>query len=858
MVRIFSIPYDQKDALTEGVKNSLLKFNMHYKLCQSIDTISVIQYKHSMSRRFFHIICLFSILGLNSLACVLPGITAPTLTSSQSPATAAATFTPSPTLTAIPTPTSTPQPAERVLIADEAIYTGDYERAILENQTAFDASNDPETQAGALYGIGRAYYILKNYPAAIETLTTLIEQYPRSRYLANAHFIRGECYYDRAEYLLAASEYQAYVDLKPGVLDAFMHEIRGNALIAGGDAQQALEAYQLALETSEVTDTSNLELKIGRAYAALDDHINAVRRFMGVYEVTSNEYTRAQANLLAGQSYLALELPEQAYARYQDSVSSYPLAYDSYTALVSLVNANIPVNDLDRGLVNYYAGQYGLAILSLDRYMQFNADHNGTPLHFKALAKRALGEHGEAVALWDQLIADYSSDQYWTTAWKEKAYTQWAFLEQYPAAAQTLIDFVALSPTSTEAADLLFQAGRIYERRQMLPQAATIWERLMVEYPSADISARAQFLAGITHYRLNDTEKAINIFQRALVLATKPEDQAAASLWIGKIHLENNDRPAALAAWEQAAQTGSSYYAERARELLENRPPLTASEQYSLDYDLEREQRLAEIWMLSTFDLPPDTDFSGLGQLANNPALRRGNALYELGLYRLAGSEFENLRGQIRASALDNYRLLNHMIELGYYRQAIFLSRQVIDLAGLDDISAFTAPAFFNHVRFGIYFKDLILPAAEAEGLHPFFIYSVVRQESLFEAHARSSAGARGLMQIMPATGDEIAVQLNWPENYTSEDLYRPVVSIRFGAHYLARQRKAFDGDPYATLAAYNGGPGNTFFWREMAPDDSDLFLEVVRAAETRTYIMQISSFMQTYRRMYEDGGMRE
>jgi hypothetical protein len=52
----------------------------------------------------------------------------------------------------------------------------------------------------------------------------------------------------------------------------------------------------------------------------------------------------------------------------------------------------------------------------------------------------------------------------WTTAWKEKAYTQWAFLESIPQAAQTLLDYVALSPTRTDAADLLFQAGRIYER----------------------------------------------------------------------------------------------------------------------------------------------------------------------------------------------------------------------------------------------------------------------------------------------------------------------------------------------------------------------------------------------------------
>jgi tetratricopeptide (TPR) repeat protein len=141
---------------------------------------------------------------------------------------------------------------------------GDYERAIDENQAALDASTDPEVRAGALYGIGRANYILKNYPAAIQTLTTLIDEYPESRYLANAYFIRGECYYDRGEYRLAAEAYQKYTELRPGTLDSFMYEIQGNALMAGGDPAAA-GSLSACCDTAETSDTSSLEIKIGQA-----------------------------------------------------------------------------------------------------------------------------------------------------------------------------------------------------------------------------------------------------------------------------------------------------------------------------------------------------------------------------------------------------------------------------------------------------------------------------------------------------------------------------------------------------------------------------------------------------------------
>jgi soluble lytic murein transglycosylase len=95
-----------------------------------------------------------------------------------------------------------------------------------------------------------------------------------------------------------------------------------------------------------------------------------------------------------------------------------------------------------------------------------------------------------------------------------------------------------------------------------------------------------------------------------------------------------------------------------------------------------------------------------------------------------------------------------------------------------------------------------------SEGLSPLFLFSVVRQESLFEGFIRSTAGARGLMQIIPTTGASVARAVGWPLPFELDDLYRPNVSVRLGTEYMASNRRQFDGDMYATLAAYNAGPG--------------------------------------------------
>jgi soluble lytic murein transglycosylase len=201
------------------------------------------------------------------------------------------------------------------------------------------------------------------------------------------------------------------------------------------------------------------------------------------------------------------------------------------------------------------------------------------------------------------------------------------------------------------------------------------------------------------------------------------------------------------------------------------------------------------------------------------------------------------------------YQIANFMLELGLYRSAITAARQVLTLAGLvDQASSLLAPPYFTHLRYGLYFGDLILPAAQQNGLDPLLLFSVVRQESLFEGFVSSTAGARGLMQIVPGTGAGIARALGWPVNYTDDQLYRPKVSIAFGAYYLTSNRTSLGGDLYAALAAYNGGPSNAATWRQLASDDPDAFLETIRAQETRDYIRSIYEIYVVYRRLYGPG----
>lgn len=805
-----------------------------------------------MKRSSLRYLFLAAILGA-SLACNFTTQLIARDTPTPAPtATATATFTPSPTPT--PTATPTPRPEIRIDLGEEAIFFGDWELASLEYRFALETSDDPEIRAAALLGLARVQVAQEDYAQALDTLRLLLEQHPDSPLSAPANYFLGHTYSALDRFPEAAEAYGAYLLLRPGWIDHYVQEMRGDALARAGEYLAALEAYQHALVAGFSGDTIPLEVKIARTWAAAGEYGNALADYELIRERSSNDYVKAQIDLLSGQAYTALGDLESAYAAYRHAVENYPLSYDSYTALVALVDAGVPVNELDRGLVDYYAGQYGVAIAAFDRALAAgDPSEAATALYYKGLALRALRDYEGALQTWDRVRLEFGEDPLWDESWVSIAYTQWAFLDRYEEAVQTLLDFVRGVPEHPRAAEFLFDAARIAERNADLEQAASLWERVAVEYPLSSQNHRSFFLAGVTRYRQGDFARARGLFQSSLVAAIAPGDAAASHLWVGKCELAMGESGAARAAWERAALADpTGYYSERARDLLLGRSIFEPPQAFDLGIDWADERAEAERWLRTTFNIPAEVDLSHLGTLAEDPRFLRGTELWNLGLYSEARAEFEDLRLAVQNDPAATYRLANHLVDIGLYRSAIFGARRVLDLAGFDDAGTLTAPAYFNHLRFGTYFEDLVFPVAEAYQFHPLLILSVIRQESLFEGFVQSSAGARGLMQIIPTTGQSIHELNSWPPNYDSDDLYRPKVSITFGVDYLHDQRRTFDGDLYAALAAYNGGPGNASIWKSLAPDDPDLFLEVVRFDETRRYIRGIYEIFAIYRRLYD------
>ena len=135
--------------------------------------------------------------------------------------------------------------------------------------------------------------------------------------------------------------------------------------------------------------------------------------------------------------------------------------------------------------------------------------------------------------------------------------------------------------------------------------------------------------------------------------------------------------------------------------------------------------------------------------------------------------------------------------------------------------------------------RVIVKKYAGENDLDPLLVAAIIYRESRFDKDAVSRSSARGLMQIMPATGEDIARRLQ-ADNYLIEDLFDPDTNLRFGCYYMAKMKKEFDYDITLALAAYNSGPENVKNWLNKEGNTSDNLTEEYPFTETRNYVTNV------------------
>ncbi|HEX8173896.1 MAG TPA: transglycosylase SLT domain-containing protein [Pyrinomonadaceae bacterium] len=149
---------------------------------------------------------------------------------------------------------------------------------------------------------------------------------------------------------------------------------------------------------------------------------------------------------------------------------------------------------------------------------------------------------------------------------------------------------------------------------------------------------------------------------------------------------------------------------------------------------------------------------------------------------------------------------------------------------------------------------DIITAEARAKRLDPHQVAGLIRQESVFNPRARSTAKAYGLMQLLVPTGAAMARKSGVSETITEQSLYQPRLNIQLGTQYMRDQFDKFGRIEYVAVA-YNAGPGRVPQWRSTLPLEMDEFAEAIPFKETRGYVQGVVRNTLQYERLYDDNG---
>ncbi|MEA2568549.1 MAG: soluble lytic murein transglycosylase [Acidobacteriota bacterium] len=293
----------------------------------------------------------------------------------------------------------------------------------------------------------------------------------------------------------------------------------------------------------------------------------------------------------------------------------------------------------------------------------------------------------------------------------------------------------------------------------------------------------------------------------------------------------------------------SQYWFARSSERLGNKEEAAAiyrqlaSAPYDDLYAIYSEQHGAPRPSRSSNPLKePRPDWGEIAEKSMPPELRLG---YEL----TALSDARDAQIEIRQNANRKNQQFSDALLAELYSSANNLQMMYTSLRRawptLATVEQDSVPPHFLKLYYPMKYEESIRKNAEKNGLDPYLIMALILQESYFNPNAKSVVGATGLMQLMPATGKELAQKL-----HTSAHLENPDTNIRLGTYHFRHLVDLFDGKVQLAVASYNAGQGNVQKWRRAAPSKPmDDFLESIPFPETRNYVKRVTLISSAYRR---------
>lgn len=655
--------------------------------------------------------------------------------------------------------------------------------------------------AGALawLAVGYAHFLDHDYAKAIDPLNRAkphagdIGDYV-AFYLANSYLQSGHT----AEAIAVLSAFEKNYPSSLLVRDARV--LYANALLTDNRPHEAVAL----LETVREPVRADLELTLGRAYEAAADPAKAVAVLRHLYFTFPLSYEAgvAETELQKLASTPGITPPSfgdrKNRADMLTKARRYSDAADAYRGLLNEASPDDrPGIQLSLAYALQHSGQNREAKRLLD----------SVPVTTPEVAAQRLFEIGEM-----QRAADDDD----------------GFLK-------TVDQIRQVAPTSPWLQQALLYAANIYLLRRDYDKAIDAYRELEQRFPGGPRAPYAHWKAAWLSLRQGRNTEAKKGFEQQIELYPDSTEVPAALYWRGRLAEEDGDAAMASAFYQKISERYLNYYygpLARDREgklkIAANDPP-----HYAL---LDHVPPISTMPALANAVTPDD-----------NLRVEKARLLENGGLLDFAARELKAAAEEDKGNWLPG-ELARMYDDAGRYDLAVETLKRAIPNYFALDFSALPR-SYWEGLFPRPYWGDM-KKFASANGLDPYLVASLIRQESEFNPNAVSNKNALGLMQLLPKVGKGVAKQEKL-KHFSATQLFTPAINLQLGTKYFRSMVDQFGGFEYA-LAAYNAGDYRVKDWESGTKyRDVQEFVESIPFTETREYVQAIMRNANVYRQLY-------
>ena len=483
----------------------------------------------------------------------------------------------------------------------------------------------------------------------------------------------------------------------------------------------------------------------------------------------------------------------------------------------------LTVNDrLNCGLVHYYHGSWKSAITELTILTKkSDLKLRGRALYYIGQSYQGQKWYNTAIKQYNAVVALGAKTDYLTRSHYQIAqcYRKKGSLT---TAVNRLESFVKTYPWSQLIDEALYDIASIHEKREKSELALNAYSRLIKIAPGSEYADWAAWRIGWRRFDEKRYEESYKAFEGLKNNFPGNRYAMGAHFWMAKIRERQNQPKLAREIYTEVAKARYWYYSARAKAIL----GITAS---------ELEPKAIPDAKLPSQEMCPE----------HLPILMQLR-LYEDAVYQLT----RYIGATPNAAQECFYALITCYENLSRYDKA----REVADKALLSPSFENLASTDLTKVRrwlYPLHYEQLVKKYAKQYNVDTALIYAMILEESRYRRDAISWAGAIGLMQIMPATGRQLARELKIRRFRTSM-LKDPEINIRMGVKYIGYLNSIFDDNAMLVTGAYNGGPGRMRRWLDSKNiKDLDEFVEKITIRETRLHIKKVINSYDNYVEIY-------